>query len=61
VTQIFTTVAKGVPAKGMPPWGRAVPPDELASLVSFIRNLQGSNPPDAKAAEGQGVTAEPVP
>ncbi len=26
VEQIFQTVAKGWPAKGMPPWGRALPP-----------------------------------
>ncbi|MBM4370230.1 MAG: c-type cytochrome [Deltaproteobacteria bacterium] len=61
VLSIFGTVAKGVPAKGMPPWGRALPPEDLAALVSFIRSLQGSNPPDAKAPEGQPVAAEPVP
>ena len=61
VEQIFQSVAKGWPAKGMPPWGRAVPPDELAALVSYVRSLQGTNPPNAKAAEGEPVAPEPLP
>ena len=44
VEQIFQTIAKGWPAKGMPPWSRAVRPDELSALVSYVRSLQGSNP-----------------
>jgi cytochrome c oxidase cbb3-type subunit 3 len=61
VLQIFTTLAKGVPAKGMPPWGRALPPEDLAALVSFIRSIQGSNPPDPKPPEGDPVAPEPLP
>ena len=61
VLQIFNTIAKGVPAKGMPPWGRALPPDELAALVSFIRSIQGSTPPDPKPPEGVAVLPEPLP
>jgi cytochrome c oxidase cbb3-type subunit 3 len=61
VEQIFQTIAKGWPAKGMPPWGRAVKPEELAALVSYVRSLQGSNPPNARAAEGDPVVPEPIP
>lgn len=61
VEQIFQTVAKGWPAKGMPPWGRAVRPDELSSLVSYIRSLQGSNPPNPRQPEGEAFVAEPIP
>ena len=61
VAQIFQTIAKGWPAKGMPPWGRALPPDELSALVSYVRSLQGSNPANPKPAEGDPVTAEPIP
>jgi cytochrome c oxidase cbb3-type subunit 3 len=61
VAQIFQTVAKGWPAKGMPPWGRALPPDELSALVSYLRSLQGSNPAGAKAPEGDPVAPEPLP
>ena len=61
VEQIFQTVAKGWPAKGMPPWGRALKPEELAALVSYVRSLQGSNPPNARAAEGEPFAPEPIP
>ena len=61
VEQIFQSIAKGWPAKGMPPWGRAVPPEELSALVSYVRSLQGSNPPNAKPAEGDPVAPEPIP
>ncbi len=61
VEQVFQSVAKGWPAKGMPPWGRAIRPDELAALVSYIRSLQGSNPPNPRAHEGDVVAAEPLP
>ena len=61
VEQIFQTVTKGWPAKGMPPWGRALRPDELSALVSYIRSLQGSNPPNPKAPEGDPFVAEPIP
>ena len=45
----------------MPPWGRAVKPEELAALVSYVRSLQGSNPPNAEPAEGDPVVPEPIP
>ena len=61
VGQIFQSVAKGWPAKGMPPWGRVVKPDDLSALVSYVRSLQGSNPPSAKPAEGEPFAPEPIP
>ena len=61
VAEIFATVAKGVPAKGMPSWGRAIPPEELAALVSYVRSVQGTTPANARAPEGKQVAAEPLP
>jgi cytochrome c oxidase cbb3-type subunit 3 len=61
VEQVFQSIAKGWPAKGMPPWGRAVPPEELSALVSFVRSIQGTNPPNAKPAEGDPFAPEPIP
>ena len=61
VEQIFQTVAKGWPAKGMPPWGRALRPGELSALVSYIRSLQGSAPPNPRAPEGEPFSSEPIP
>jgi len=61
VEQIFQTVANGWPPKGMPPWGRTLKPEELSALVSYIRSLQGSNPPNARPAEGDPFVPEPIP
>ncbi|MCC6988748.1 MAG: c-type cytochrome [Acidobacteria bacterium] len=61
VEQVFQSVAKGWPAKGMPPWGRALKPEELSALVSYVRSLQGSNPPNPRAPEGEPFVAEAIP
>lgn len=61
VEQMFQSIAKGWPAKGMPPWGRALPPEELSALVSYVRSLQGSNPPNPRAPEGDAFAAEAIP
>lgn len=61
VEQVFQSIAKGWPAKGMPPWGRAVSPEELSALVSYVRSLQGSNPAGAKPGEGDPFPPEPIP
>ena len=61
VEQVFQSVVKGWPAKGMPPWGRAIPPDEIAALVSYVRSLQGSNPANPKPPEGDQTVPEPLP
>ena len=61
VDQIFQTIAKGWPAKGMPPWGRALKPDEIAALVSYIRSVQGSSPPSGRPPEGEPVAPQPIP
>ncbi len=60
VEQVFQTIAKGWPAKGMPPWGRALQSEELGALVSYVRSLQGSNPPNARPPEGDPVAPQPM-
>ena len=57
VEQIFQTVAKGWPAKGMPPWGRAMQPDELAALVSYVPQPAGLQPPEPAAGRRRPVRA----
>jgi cytochrome c oxidase cbb3-type subunit III len=57
---IYTTVIKGVPSKGMPPWGRALSPDKLKGVVVYIRSLQGSNPAGGKQPEGNLVEPDPI-
>jgi cytochrome c oxidase cbb3-type subunit 3 len=61
VVDVFTVIAKGVPAKGMPPWGRAMKPEELSALASYVRSLSGTNPANAKPPEGDPALPEPLP
>lgn len=60
MTDIYETVVKGVPAKGMPPWGRALAPDKVKAVVVHIRSLQGSAPAGAKPPEGNLVEPDPI-
>ena len=46
-------VRDGVLDKGMPPWGPVLKPDELESVVAYTRTLRGTNPPNAKAPQGE--------
>lgn len=55
LTEIATTVSRGVPDKGMPPWGPILKDHEIHSVVAYIRSLHGSKPKGAKAAQGERV------
>jgi cytochrome c oxidase cbb3-type subunit III len=55
--EIHKTVVEGVLAKGMPPWGKILKPDQVSAVVVYIASLQGSRPTNAKAP--QGVKSEP--
>ena len=55
ISEIFKTVDKGVPDKGMPPWGSILPATEMKSVVAYVKTLQGSNPANPKAPQGVEV------
>lgn len=55
-TDIARTITEGVPAKGMIAWGNQLAPEEVHRLVAFILTLRGTDPPGAKAPEGELVT-----
>lgn len=52
-TAIYTIISQGSLEKGMPPWEGAFSPEQRAELVAFVRSLYGTNPPGAKAPEGE--------
>jgi cytochrome c oxidase cbb3-type subunit III len=56
--EIVATITDGVPAKGMPPWGPVLSPEEIQSAAVYIRSLLGTNPPNAKASQGERVKLE---
>lgn len=53
--EIHKTVTEGVLAKGMPPWGKLLKPDQVDAVTAFVASLKGTNPPGAKAPEGTVV------
>ena len=53
IKEIFHTVKNGVVEKGMPAWGKALSPQDVRNVTFFIMSLQGSNPADAKAPQGE--------
>lgn len=50
---IHLTIVEGVLAKGMPPWGKLLKPDQIDAVTVFVASLKGTNPAGAKAPEGQ--------
>jgi cytochrome c oxidase cbb3-type subunit 3 len=51
--QVFTSIREGIAAKGMQPWKGKITDPDLVSLTSYLQKLQGTNPPNAKAPQGE--------
>lgn len=60
MTEIYSTIVTGVSGKGMPPWGRALAPETLSAVTAYVRTLQGTDPPNPKAPEGEKVEPDPI-
>lgn len=56
MADIFKTVKYGWPDKGMKSWKEDFSPVQIAQVSSYIKSLVGSNPPNAKAAQGDLFT-----
>jgi cytochrome c oxidase cbb3-type subunit 3 len=52
---IQRTIAEGVLAKGMPAWGKMLKPEQVDGVTAYVVSLRGTNPPDAKAPQGEKV------
>jgi cytochrome c oxidase cbb3-type subunit 3 len=50
---VFLTIKNGVVEKGMPAWGKAMSAQDVRDVTFFVMSLQGTNPPDAKAPQGE--------
>jgi cytochrome c oxidase cbb3-type subunit III len=53
INDVFKTIKYGVPDKGMQAWEKNFSPSEIRNLSSFIKSLKGTNPANAKAAQGE--------
>jgi cytochrome c oxidase cbb3-type subunit 3 len=49
---IFKVVREGVPAKGMIAWKGKLSDQDILEVSTYIQGLKGTNPPNAKAPEG---------
>ncbi|HEY5916337.1 MAG TPA: c-type cytochrome [Chryseolinea sp.] len=52
---IYATIKNGVPDKGMPAWGKTMTGENVRNVTFYVISLQGTNPPDAKAPQGDKV------
>ncbi|PKD16088.1 cytochrome C oxidase subunit III [Salegentibacter salinarum] len=54
ISNVFQTVSEGGrDGKGMVAWKSELNAQEIAQVSSYVLSLQGTNPPDAKAPEGE--------
>jgi len=58
VKEIFNTIMEGGrDGKGMVAWKQQIKPSDIQKVASYILSLQGKNPADGKAPEGDKVAA----
>ena len=61
ISTVFNTISEGGrPGKGMISWKQDLKPAEMAQVGSYILSLQGTNPPEPKAPDGDLWVAEKV-
>lgn len=58
IKNIFQVIKNGVPEKGMISWEPVLKPTEMVEVANFIMSIQGTNPPAAKAPQGELYTPE---
>lgn len=49
---IFKTISKGIPEKGMPAWGASLGPRKTQLVTAYVLSIKGKNVP-GKEAQGQ--------
>ncbi len=52
IKDLFRVIKYGVPEKGMISWKAQLRPPEIQKVASYILTFQGTNPPNAKAPQG---------
>ena len=53
IKNIFNTIKNGAVDKGMPAWGKAMRMQDVRDVTFYILSLQGTNPPNGKAPQGE--------
>ncbi|MFN8278464.1 MAG: cbb3-type cytochrome c oxidase N-terminal domain-containing protein [Chitinophagales bacterium] len=57
INEIFKSIKYGWTAKGMKAWETDLSAGQIRNVASFIHSLQGSNPPNGKAPQGEMMAA----
>lgn len=52
LNDIYLSIKVGYQDKGMQSWAKEFTPKQISNIASFIKTLHGSNPPNAKAPQG---------
>jgi cytochrome c oxidase cbb3-type subunit 3 len=52
ISSVYQSILHGIPEKGMISWEATLKPLDIQQVSSFIITLQGTNPENAKAAQG---------
>jgi cytochrome c oxidase cbb3-type subunit 3 len=58
VSDIFKVVKYGVPEKGMVSWEKNMSAANISAVTNYILSLAGTNPPNAKAPQGEKYVPE---
>jgi cytochrome c oxidase cbb3-type subunit 3 len=53
MTDIYKTIKIGYPDKGMQSWESMMSPVQMKDLSSYVKSIKGTNPANAKAAQGE--------
>lgn len=53
IKNVMTTIIDGVQDKGMISWKPLLKPEEIQKIASYVLSLSGTNPPNAKAPQGE--------
>lgn len=53
IKSVFALIKNGVVEKGMPAWGKVMSPKDVHDVAFYVMSLQGTNPPNAKAPQGE--------
>jgi cytochrome c oxidase cbb3-type subunit III len=55
IPAILTVMNTGVPEKGMPSWKGVIPTDLQDDVAAYVYSIHGTNPPGAKAPQGEMI------
>lgn len=53
LNDIYKSIKVGYQDKGMQSWAKEFTPKQISHIASFIKTMHGTNPPNAKAAQGE--------